>query len=66
MIDFLTEEGGKMSMVRVCLLISVLAACYIGVVAVHKGADLVQVTGLVGVYLAVPFVAKVKQKGDEI
>ena len=62
---FLQENSGKCSAVRVCLLVSVLTACYIGIVGVHKGSDFVALSGLVGVYLGVPFVNKVWQKRSE-
>lgn len=63
--QFIREKSGKLSAVRGCLITCVLTACYVSVVSVHSDRSLVDIAGLVGVLLGVPFVNKVWQKDKE-
>ena len=61
----LLEEKGKTSSMRVGMLLCIATACYIAILAVYRGSDIVGVTSLVVVLLGGGIGGKVMQKGNE-
>lgn len=61
----LLNKDGETSSVRAAMFICVITGCIIGVYGLHKGSDLLTLSGLVGTYLAFGIGGKVAQKFKE-
>lgn len=62
---FLRDGTGQTSSTRLAMLICVLVASYLAIAGLHKGTDLITLTGLCVTFLGAGFTAKVAQKGRE-
>ena len=65
MSNFLKEDNGNLSAVRIGFMLCILTACIIGVYGVYKDSDLLTLAGLVGTYLGAAYGGKVWQKKSE-
>ena len=61
----LLDQKGKTSSMRVSMMLCVFTACYLCIAGLHLGADLFQVSTLVGTLLVAGFGGKVAKKGFE-
>ena len=61
----LMTSGGGASSMRLGMFLCILTASYLGIVGLHTGADLLQLTGIITVFLGAGIGGKVAQKGKE-
>ena len=59
------ESNGKTSSMRVAMFLCIGTASYLAIGALHLGADMLQITGLVVTFLGAGIGGKVVQKGSE-
>jgi hypothetical protein len=64
MSDLLTE-GGKTSSMRVGMFVCIGTSCYLAIAGLHMGADLLQLTGIIALFLGAGITGKVAQKSKE-
>jgi hypothetical protein len=60
---FLKDSKGQSSSTRAAMMLCVVVASYLAIAGLHKGTDLITLTGLCVTFLGAGFTAKVAQKG---
>jgi hypothetical protein len=63
--NLIKDENGQVSSMRVAMFMCIGIAGYLSVTGLHLGSDLVQLTGLVAMFLGAGIGGKVTQKGKE-